>query len=64
MAKTLYIIDGHAHIYADYFAPMRQLNRHSWPIGLVFLVDFAPKARCLAVHSNYELIGFFSFDEA
>ena len=24
MAKTLYIIDGHAHIYAAYFAPMRQ----------------------------------------
>lgn len=24
MAKTLYIIDGHAHIYAGYFAPMRQ----------------------------------------
>mgnify|MGYP006294554637 CR=1 FL=1 len=22
MAKTLYIIDGHAHIYAAYFAPM------------------------------------------
>ncbi|MEJ2704139.1 MAG: DNA polymerase I, partial [Sedimentisphaerales bacterium] len=27
MAKELYIIDGHAHIYAAYFAPMRgQLN--------------------------------------
>jgi len=25
MAKTLYIIDGHAHIYAAYFAPMRQM---------------------------------------
>ena len=24
MAKTLYIIDGHAHIYAAYFAPMSQ----------------------------------------
>lgn len=24
MAKTLYIIDGHAHIYASYYAPMRQ----------------------------------------
>jgi len=24
MAKTLYIIDGHAHIYAGYFAPTRQ----------------------------------------
>jgi len=24
MAKTLYIIDGHAHIFAAYFAPMRQ----------------------------------------
>ncbi len=24
MAKTLYIIDGHAHIYAAYFAPMTQ----------------------------------------
>ncbi len=24
MAKSLYIIDGHAHIYAAYFAPMRQ----------------------------------------
>ncbi|MHC4259741.1 MAG: 5'-3' exonuclease H3TH domain-containing protein, partial [Planctomycetota bacterium] len=24
MAKRLYIIDGHAHIYAAYFAPMRQ----------------------------------------
>ena len=23
MAKTLYIIDGHAHIYAAYYAPMR-----------------------------------------
>jgi DNA polymerase-1 len=26
MAKSLYIIDGHAHIYAAYFAPMRQLT--------------------------------------
>jgi len=25
MAKTLYIIDGHAHIYAAYFAPMRRI---------------------------------------
>ena len=24
MPKTLYIIDGHAHIYAAYFAPMKQ----------------------------------------
>ncbi|MHC4222241.1 MAG: ribonuclease HI, partial [Planctomycetota bacterium] len=24
MAKSLYIIDGHAHIYAAYYAPMRQ----------------------------------------
>ena len=24
MSKTLYIIDGHAHIYAAYYAPMRQ----------------------------------------
>jgi DNA polymerase I len=24
MPKTLYVIDGHAHIYAAYFAPMRQ----------------------------------------
>jgi DNA polymerase-1 len=24
MAKTLYVIDGHAHIYAAYYAPMRQ----------------------------------------
>jgi len=24
MDKTLYIIDGHAHIYASYYAPMRQ----------------------------------------
>ena len=24
MAKTLYIIDGHAHIYAAFYAPMRQ----------------------------------------
>jgi len=24
MAKTLYIIDGHAHIYAAYYAPMRE----------------------------------------
>ena len=26
MAKTLYIIDGHAHIYAAYYAPMRLLT--------------------------------------
>ncbi|MBN1126367.1 MAG: DNA polymerase I [Sedimentisphaerales bacterium] len=26
MAKTLYIIDGHAHIYAAYYAPMRPLT--------------------------------------
>ncbi|MHC5061451.1 MAG: DNA polymerase I [Planctomycetota bacterium] len=26
MAKKLYIIDGHAHIYAAYFAPMRSLT--------------------------------------
>ena len=25
MSKSLYIIDGHAHIYASYYAPMRQL---------------------------------------
>ncbi len=31
MAKTLYIIDGHAHIYASYFAPMSQ--RLSSPSG-------------------------------
>jgi len=31
MAKTLYIIDGHAHIYAAYFAPMTQ--RLSSPSG-------------------------------
>jgi DNA polymerase-1 len=24
MAKTLYIVDGHAHIYASYYAPMQQ----------------------------------------
>ena len=24
MSRTLYIVDGHAHIYAAYFAPMRQ----------------------------------------
>ena len=24
MARKLYIIDGHAHIYAAYYAPMRQ----------------------------------------
>jgi len=30
MGKTLYIIDGHAHIYAAHFAPMRQqLSSHS-----------------------------------
>lgn len=29
MAKTLYIIDGHAHIYAAYYAPMRQLTSPS-----------------------------------
>ena len=26
MAKTLYIIDGHAHIYAAHYAPMRELT--------------------------------------
>ena len=26
MAKTLYIIDGHAHIYAGYYAPMKPLT--------------------------------------
>ncbi|MCJ7693525.1 MAG: hypothetical protein MUO22_08935, partial [Sedimentisphaerales bacterium] len=26
MAKTLYIIDGHAHIYAAYWAPMKPLT--------------------------------------
>jgi len=31
MAKTLYIIDGHAHIYAAYFAPMTQ--RLTGPTG-------------------------------
>ncbi|MBN1788287.1 MAG: DNA polymerase I [Sedimentisphaerales bacterium] len=29
MAKTLYIIDGHAHIYAAYYAPMRPLTSPS-----------------------------------
>ena len=28
-AKNLYIIDGHAHIYAAYYAPMRPLNSPS-----------------------------------
>ena len=32
MAKTLYIIDGHAHIYAAHFAPMRQ-ERLTSPSG-------------------------------
>jgi hypothetical protein len=27
MSKKLYIIDGHAHIYAAYYAPMRP----EWP---------------------------------
>ncbi|MBN1795936.1 MAG: DNA polymerase I [Sedimentisphaerales bacterium] len=31
MAKTLYIIDGHAHIYAAYYAPMR--GRLTSPAG-------------------------------
>ncbi|MHC4125994.1 MAG: PIN domain-containing protein, partial [Planctomycetota bacterium] len=26
MSKNLYIIDGHAHIYAAYYAPMRPLT--------------------------------------
>src|SRR3954453_16859637 len=26
MAKTFYIIDGHAHIYRAYFAPFRDLS--------------------------------------
>ena len=29
MAKTLYIIDGHAHIYSAYYAPMRELTSPS-----------------------------------
>ncbi len=29
MSKTLYIIDGHAHIYAAYYAPMRPLTSPS-----------------------------------
>src|SRR4030042_408700 len=29
MAKKLYIIDGHAHIYAAYYAPMRELTSPS-----------------------------------
>jgi DNA polymerase-1 len=29
MAKTLYIVDGHAHIYASYYAPMRPLTSPS-----------------------------------
>jgi len=29
MAKTLYIIDGHAHIYAAFYAPMRPLKSPS-----------------------------------
>ena len=29
MVKTLYIIDGHAHIYAAYYAPMRPLTSPS-----------------------------------
>ena len=29
MAKSLYIIDGHAHIYASYYAPMRPLTSPS-----------------------------------
>ena len=29
MGKSLYIIDGHAHIYAAYYAPMRPLTSPS-----------------------------------
>ena len=32
-ARNLYIIDGHAHIYAAYFAPMRQQQRWTSPAG-------------------------------
>lgn len=42
MSKTLYIIDGHAHIYAAYYAPMRPLTAPSGePTKAVFVFTTA-----------------------
>jgi len=42
MAKKLYIIDGHAHIYAAYFAPMRPLTSPAGePIQATFIFTSA-----------------------
>jgi DNA polymerase-1 len=42
MAKNLYIIDGHAHIYAAYYAPMRPLTGPSGePTKAVFVFTTA-----------------------
>ncbi len=42
MAKTLYIIDGHAHIYAAYYARMRPLNSPSGePTNATFIFTTA-----------------------
>ncbi|MCF7973025.1 MAG: DNA polymerase I [Phycisphaerae bacterium] len=51
MAKTLYIIDGHAHIYSAYFAPMRDLTS---PSGEPTKATYIFTTAILGVIQNYK----------
>ena len=51
MAKTLYIIDGHAHIYASYYAPMRPLTS---PAGEPTKAAYIFTTTLLSLIENYK----------
>ena len=51
MAKTLYIIDGHAHIYSAYFAPMRDLTS---PTGEPTKATYIFTTALLGLIQNYK----------
>ena len=51
MAKTLYIIDGHAHIYAAYYAPMRPLTS---PAGEPTKATYIFTTMILGLIENYK----------
>ncbi len=51
MAKSLYIIDGHAHIYAAYYAPMRPLTS---PAGEPTKATYIFTTAILGLIKNYK----------
>jgi len=52
MAKTFYIIDGHAHIYAAYYAPMRQ--KLTSPAGEPTKATYIFTTTLLSLIENYK----------